>query len=443
MERPLFEHHHEHAEAIVHAVLTAVEPRSLTRRALAQVEPPEGPVSLIAFGKASVKMTMAAAEHVADRIRFGIVAAVPTAPRPAGFPPTVGLLPADHPLPTDLNVEAASAIRFVAADFGRTRQQGVPGHLMVLISGGGSAHLTLPAEGLTLSDLRTLTDALLRSGASIAEINCVRKHCEQLKGGRLAQLASPGPVSVFVLSDVVGDALDVVASGPCAPDPTTYADALAVLELYQLRREAPRVWQHLEDGRDGVHPETPKPDEEALAHVQSRVVANNDHAVRAAVAACEMLGFHVARSATRQTQAVHAAVTELAGEIRQIKKAGPRPAAVVLGGEMTVPVRGQGVGGRNQELALALACELDAVTNVAILAFATDGIDGPTDAAGAVVCGRLAGAAGAMGLDPRAALRNNDSHTFFLMMDAHGHRTLIRTGPTGTNVNDVVVAMIY
>ena len=441
-----FNDHLAHAQNIISAVLSACDPRALTLAKLAQLDLGHRPVHVVAFGKASVAMTMAAGDFLGPRLRFGFCTTQDQAVRPMGFPAPVGLLPVDHPLPTKKNFDAALAIKYAAEDFGRSSAAGSDAVLLVLISGGGSAHLALPAGNLVLDDLVQATDALLKAGASIHEINCVRKHIEELKGGRLAALAAPGSVRALVLSDVVDDGLDVIASGPCTADPSTFRQAAEIFEKYRLADALPRVKRHLFDGRAGVHDETPKPGDPRLAHVRADLVGSNTAAVEAARQALAAAGFDVVETRRGVVGEASTVGTDLARAVtRHAESMPPRsaPKAIVWGGETTVAVTGEGVGGRNQELALAAACVLDGRPNLAVITFATDGIDGPTDAAGAIVTGLTNADAAVAGLDARAALADHDSHSFFLAMEATGRPVLLRTGPTGTNVADLAVALAY
>jgi len=308
--------------------------------------------------------------------------------------------------------------------------------------------LTLPAPGLTLADLQEVTDLLLRVGATIGELNAVRKHLSQLKGGDLARRAAPAAVIGLILSDVVGDPLDVIASGPTAPDPTTFADAWVVLERYGLTSSVPApVRQHLQAGRAGLLPETPKPGDPLFDRVQNVVVAGNRLAAEAAVTAAQAQGLDALLLSTfvegeaRQVARVAAALAkEVARPADRPSVAGPvqRPACLVWGGETTVTVRGRGTGGRNQELALAAALAMDGLPDVLLVALGTDGTDGPTDAAGAVATGETVARARAQGMDPVAYLDDNNSYAFF-----EGLGDLIRTGPTGTNVNDLMFLFAF
>ena len=477
MPGPSFDDHRTHADTVVAAVIAAADPRRHVAAALRDIKPLPESVRLVAFGKASVAMTQGAHDILGERIRFGIAAAPSSlAFRPDQWPANVGLMPADHPLPTERNVEAARAIEYVARDCGDTARrlaEGVTGEtLLVLISGGGSAHLTSPAGDVTVEDLRRLTGAMNAAGATIAEINTVRRHCELLKGGRLAALAHPAPVIGLILSDVVGDDPATIASGPVSADATTFTDALVVLDRYKLRNLLPRIAAYVEDGRGNDAAETVKKGDPRLRGVTTRVVASNRQAVQAAEAALRAMGF--ATIITREGVDGEAGEVgrALARQALDLKKSGvPLPAAIILGGETTVriarlaedaggawadagggsvsagPANQPPAGGRNQELALAAAIALDGRPNFAVLTFATDGIDGPTDAAGVLVSGATLTHTQMLGLDGRAALADHDSHTFFARLEmggAGGHPvTLYRTGPTGTNVNDLAVALVY
>ena len=301
--------------------------------------------------------------------------------------------------------------------------------IICLISGGGSALLTLPLPEMSLTDLQSLTDALLRSGATINEINTVRKHCSGVKGGNLARLAAPATVITLILSDVVGDPLDVIASGPTVPDPTTVADARAVLARHAI-------------GHDPEIPfrENPKPGDRAFERLQNVVIGSNRLAALAAVGEARRSGYNAMLLSTYvegEAREVAKVAAALAKSVRNHGDPIPAPACLVWGGETTVTVRGRGKGGRNQELALAAALALAGWPGVRVVALATDGTDGPTDAAGAIASGETLARARTLGLDPLAALESNDSYPFF---DALGD--LLRTGPTGTNVNDLLFILV-
>jgi hydroxypyruvate reductase len=287
--------------------------------------------------------------------------------------------------------------------------------------------------GLQLTDLQALTDALLRCGATINEINTVRKHFSQTKGGHLARLVAPATLITLVLSDVVGDPLDVIASGPTVPDPTTVTDAQVILARYRETEAFPKKLVSF------LH-ETPKASDPAFERVQNLIVGSNRLAAQAAVARARDLGFNVLLLSTYvegEAREVAKMAAALAKGIRSHSDPLPPPACLVWGGETTVTVRGEGKGGRNQELALSAALALDGWPGVLVVALATDGIDGPTDAAGAIATGETVARALDLGLDPWAALMANDSYPFF---DALGD--LLHTGPTGTNVNDLLFVLV-
>jgi hydroxypyruvate reductase len=281
---------------------------------------------------------------------------------------------------------------------------------------------------MTLSDLQALTERLLRSGATINEINAVRKHCSAIKGGHLARLVAPANMITLVLSDVIGDPLDVIASGPTVPDSTTVADARKVLGRYGSRNKA------------SVLRETPKEGDPIFRRVQNVIVGSNRLAALAAAEKARSLGFNTSLLGVYlegEAREVANVVAALAKGIRAHGDPIPPPACLVWGGETTVTVRGEGKGGRNQELALAAALALDGWPDVLVMALATDGTDGPTDAAGAIITGKTIARAREQGLDARSALEANDSYHFFDALDA-----LIRTGPTGTNVNDLLFVLV-
>jgi hydroxypyruvate reductase len=314
--------------------------------------------------------------------------------------------------------------------------------VLAVISGGGSALLTLPVAGLTLAELQQTTDLLLRCGATIVELNTVRKHLSQIKGGGLARLAGPAPVASLILSDVVGDPLDVIASGPTVADPTTFAEAWAVLERYHLVARMPAaVRERLRAGLEGAVPDTPKPDAALFQRVHNVIVGSNRLAAEAAVQAAREAGLNALLLSTfvegEARQVAHVAVA-LAKELVTYDRPVSRPACLVWGGETTVTMCGKGKGGRNQELALAAAVSMAGLPGVLLVALGTDGTDGPTDAAGAVASGETMARASSVGLDAVAHLENNDAYPFFDTLS-----DLIRTGPTGTNVNDLILIFVY
>ncbi|HLJ59996.1 MAG TPA: glycerate kinase [bacterium] len=431
------------AIAILASALGAVDPQVATRRALRLVGrrlvvagrpytlARDARVVVVGAGKAGAPMAQAVEDVLGDRITTGavIVKRGYTAPLRK-----IALREAGHPVPDAAGEAAARELLDTVTGLG-------PRDLVIcLISGGGSALLPAPHDGVTLDDMIRTTDLLLRSGAAIGEINTVRKHLSRVAGGRLAVAASPARVVALVVSDIVGTPLDAIASGPTVPDSTTYADALGVLDAYGLTDRVPRaVRDVLRRGAAGELPETPKPGDPAFRRTHVAVVADNATAARAAVAKARRLGFHARLLSTYIEGEAREVGVALAGIARQIAATDDpvrRPACLVAGGETTVTVRGTGRGGRNQELALAAARTLDGIPGTLLVSFATDGTDGPTDAAGAVADGTTLSRARALGLDAAAHLANNDAYTFF---DALGD--LIRTGPTNTNVTDLMLIL--
>jgi glycerate 2-kinase len=395
-------------------------------------------VWIIGAGKAGAPMAVAAAGIVGERLTGGIVIVKEghlTADHVAALQPQVELLEAGHPLPDARGVAAGERIATLLTQLGERDL------VLALISGGGSALLTRPAPGIRLNDLQRLTEVLLACGASINEINTLRRHLDTLKGGGLARLAAPATVITLVLSDVVGDPLDVIASGPTVADPTTFANALNVLERYNVLDQTPvAIRRRLESGVRGEIAETPKPGDPALTRVGNLIIGSNRLAVEAALAAAQREGFNALILTTflqGEARVVGRVLAAIAREIADNNRPIGRPACVIAGGETTVTLRGDGRGGRNQELALAAVADLAAAPGALLVALATDGGDGPTDAAGAVVSTTTYQRARDLGLDVAAALARNDSYPFF---DALGD--LLRPGSTHTNVNDLALVVV-
>jgi hydroxypyruvate reductase len=392
-------------------------------------------VLLVSVGKAGLALAAAAADLLGAQLHAGVVV-VKDLPPPAalaGLP--LNIIAAGHPVPTTASVQAAQAVADLLADT-------TPDDLVLtLISGGGSALLTLPVAGVTLADLQQLTQALLGCGATIGEINTLRKHLDQVKGGGLARLAAPARIATLILSDVVGSPLDVIASGPTVPDRSRFADALEILRRYDLLDQTPPSMRvHLEAGAHGQIAETPKPGDPLFTRVQNVLIGSNVQAAQAAQAAAQAAGMHTLLLTTYVEGEARVAGQFLAAIARELALRGnplPTPACVIVGGETTVTLRGNGRGGRNQELALAAAIALDGLPNAFIVTLATDGGDGPTDAAGAVASGTTLARARAAGIDPHEHLRTNDAYPFFAALD-----DLLRPGPTGTNVNDLAFVFV-
>ncbi|MGB3862620.1 MAG: glycerate kinase, partial [Candidatus Aminicenantaceae bacterium] len=342
---------------------------------------------------------------------------------------------AGHPVPDEAGLKGTQRIVKLL------EKTGEKDLVLCLISGGGSALLPYPAEGITLDEKRQLTQILLESGATIHEMNVLRKHVSRVKGGKLARLAYPATLVTVILSDVIGDDLDSIASGPTVPDRSTYADCLRILHKYSVQDNIPKaVLDHLEKGAQGLIEETPKVDDPAFFKTQNVIVANNSLAVQAAKSKADELGYNsltlssYIEGETKDVALVHAAIAK---EILKTGEPVSKPACVISGGETTVTICGKGKGGRNQEFVLAAAIAIDGLEKVVILSGGTDGTDGPTDAAGALADGRTVTRAASQGLDAQEYLRNNDSYSFFYPLG-----DLLKTGPTFTNVMDLRLVIV-
>jgi len=408
-------------------------------------------VLVVGAGKAGAPMARAAAEILGDRLSGGVVLVKEysetrrqedqeiedtlTSP-PISLSPGLLVFGAGHPIPDERGVAGA---RQIARLLEQTTERDL---VIALISGGGSALLTLPAEGISLAELQALTNILLRCGANINEINTLRKHLDQVKGGGLARLAYPASVITLVLSDVVGSPLDVIGSGPTVPDTSSFGDAYAVLERYGVVADTPApIVERLRRGMAGALAETLKPGDQRFAGVHNLIVGSNPQAATAALDTARAAGFNTLLLTTFLQAEAREAGRVLAAVARELADSGQplaRPACVIAGGETTVTLRGPGRGGRNQELALAAVADLASLPDVALIALATDGGDGPTDAAGAVATGATLERARALGLDPNAHLARNDAYPFF---DALGD--LLKPGPTETNVNDLAFVFAF
>ncbi len=391
-----------------------------------------GRVFVVGVGKAAAPMAAAVEEIVGDRLARGIAVTKYGHHQPLR---NVELYEAGHPLPDAAGLAAAGAVEEM---LGEATEDDL---VMVLISGGGSALLPTPAGKVTLEEKGAVTRLLQEAGADIGELNTVRKHLSRLKGGGLARLAAPARVLSLILSDVVGDPLEVIASGPTVPDPTTYAEALGVLARYHLQeRTPPAILEHLRQGEAGETRETPKPGDPLFDRTINLLIGNNATAVFAAAEQAKKLGYRVlvlsttVTGETRHVAAVHAA---LAREIVTSGNPLAAPACLISGGETTVTLRGDGMGGRSQEFSLAAAMEIAGLPRTLLLSAGTDGTDGPTDAAGAFADGATVARAEAIGLSPARHLENNDAYPFFAALD-----DLLITGPTRTNVMDLRIILV-
>jgi hydroxypyruvate reductase len=308
--------------------------------------------------------------------------------------------------------------------------------VLFLLSGGASALLADHPPGSTLADVQTVFDLLLKSGAGIHEMNTVRKHISQIKGGQLALQIYPATLCTLILSDVVGDDLDVIGSGPTVPDRSTFADTQAILEKYGLTLQIPHsIRKYLRQGLSGEIPDTPKPGHPGFNNTFNYLIGSNSIALEAAARYARAEGYHTTLLSSSVSGNAHTLAQALAQQA--IRWTGPRPACLLMGGESTVTVTGQGLGGRNQQFALSAGITIQSYPHITILSAGTDGTDGPTDAAGAVANTAIMQQAASLGLDPLAYLEDNDAYHFF--EQAGG---LIKTGPTQTNVMDVMMAII-
>jgi hydroxypyruvate reductase len=410
------------------AALAAADPLQLVATHLPQ--PPKGRTLVVGAGKAAAAMALAVEQHwpagapldglVVTRYQHGLLTN------------RITVMEAAHPVPDEAGEQAAQEI------LKRVKTLTRDDLLLVLLSGGGSSLLSLPAADISMADLKATTQALLRSGAPIQDMNTVRKHLSAIQGGRLAA-ASRAQVLALIVSDVTGDDPTHIASGPCAPDPTTYQDALEVLERYRVRAPAP-VMARLERGARGEEPETPKPGDRIFARVENRVIATAHQSLEAAAQFFQRHAIQpviLGDSVTGEAREVAKVYGALAREIKTHGGAFKPPVALISGGECTVTVRGDGRGGRCAEFLLSLAIDLAGMPDTYALACDTDGVDGSEDNAGAVLVPDALRRAKAKKLRPDQLLDNNDGYTFFSALDA-----LVVTGPTRTNVNDYRVILI-
>jgi len=430
---------------VLEAALTAVDPTACVTAAL-QVDGQTMIVNdrkydlarykrvfVIGAGKAGAPMAAAVEEALGDHIDGGLVVVKSGHGGPTQF---VDIVEASHPVPDAAGVLAGNQVLELA------ESAGVDDLVIALLSGGGSALLVAPAADITLSDMQEMTGALLTCGATINEINCLRKHCSAVKGGQLARAAYPATLISLALSDVVGSPLDVIASGPTVPDSSTWQDAWAIVEQYSLADKLPQhVVERLQAGLAGVIADTPKPNDPAFSEAVTVVVGDNLVAAQAASAQAKALGYNTLLLST-YVEGEAAQVAKLAVALaKEVKSSGQpiaTPACLILGGETTVQLGDSpGKGGRNQELALAAALELDDVAGVTIVSLATDGTDGPTDSAGGIVDGGTLARGHEQGLDAADHLRRHDAYPFL-----QATNDLLVTGPTQTNVNDLIFVFV-
>jgi len=389
-------------------------------------------IFVVGGGKAGASMGRALEKLLGDRIADGVI----VTKQGYGLPlRNVRLVEAGHPVPDNRGIQGTGEILSLVKG---ARERDL---VLCLISGGGSALLVSPAEGIGLEDKQAVTRRLLACGADIHEINTIRKHLSRIKGGGLAGLAYPATVVSLILSDVIGDDLNVIASGPTVPDTSTFSDAHRICRKYSIWNLLPApVRERIETGLHGRIPETPGIGDPIFHKCFSQLVGTNMQALRAAAARARQLGYNAMILSSFMEGEAREAAKVLAGIAREVRKSGnpiAPPACVLCGGETTVTIRGEGKGGRNQEFALSAACAVARLENVVILAGGTDGTDGPTDAAGAIVDGCTVALAVEKKLDPQDHLERNDAYHFFKPL----HDLLI-TGPTNTNVMDIYMVIV-
>jgi len=436
----------QHAGAIFSAGVAAVDPKAAVKRTLRR----EGPriflcnhsISIndyrhfyvIGAGKAAASMAEGVEEILGNALTGGVVVTKDG----HGLPlQRVNVLEAGHPLPDERGEKAAEQILQIA------QKAGADDLVICLISGGGSALLPLPAAGLTLDDERRVTDLLLASGATIEEMNVVRKHLSSIKGGQLARAVYPAKLFTLVLSDVIGDPLDIIASGPTVPDSSTFEEARKIMMMTGVWTKAPQVVRaHIDMGRTGRIAENPKPDDGVFNFAQTEIIGNNATALEAAELHANKLGYNTLILSSRvqgEARDIGRFYAAIAHEIVHRERPVETPACILAGGEPTVTLRSKlGKGGRSQELALSVAIDIDGLPGCVFLAAGTDGTDGPTDAAGAFADGKCIARAKTSGLmHPTSFLRDNDSYNFFRTTE-----DLFITGPTRTNVMDLHVLLV-
>jgi glycerate 2-kinase len=384
-------------------------------------------VFLIGAGKASVRMAHAVERILGDHITGGIIITNPG--QPGRLRKTL-IRECGHPVPDEKGIKATEELLDYLDD--------LDDHDLVIcvLSGGGSALLTAPVDGISLSDLQEATNLFLSSGMTIREINTVRKHISKVKGGKLAKKVFPATVISLTLSDVIGDYLDVIASGPFAPDPTTFSDSIKILKNRRIWDRMPdSIKTPLMEGEAGNFPETPKSKDKIFKKVHNQIVGSNELSLMGAEFRAHRLGMNtmiLSSSISGESREIAHYYSAIAREIRKYRRPVEPPCCIIAGGETTVRVRGDGKGGRCQELALSVAMDIQDISGCVFLAAGTDGIDGPTDAAGAIVDSNTIEKALKSGLVPEQYIRDNNSFEFFEQMNE-----LIKTGPTGTNVMDI------
>lgn len=391
-------------------------------------------ILLLSIGKAALSMSISIEDLIGDRLSEAyILTKHGNQLLPARFQKRIHFFTGNHPIPDQEGLHATTEI------LSRLSSLNADDLVIVLISGGSSALFTYPADGISLSDLQKTNQILLACGADIREINTIRKHLSRVKGGQLAKILQPAHTLTLILSDVIGDPIDMIGSGPTAPDPSTYANALAVVDKYRLGRGLPEVVIHrLRQGLAGKLPETPKPDDPCFRNSSTLILASNRNALQAGAEQAQAEGFNTDTLSQPLEGEASATGRNLAKRLAEMALNGKplnRPACLIAGGETTVTLthtKEHGLGGRNLETALSSLPMLHGLENIALITLATDGEDGVTDAAGAVVTGESYHRCQLLGLNPEDYLNRHDSYSLFKALD-----DLLLPGPTGTNVNDL------
>jgi glycerate 2-kinase len=391
-----------------------------------------GNILVIGAGKASAPMALAVEKILGPKIHKGVVVTKHGYVAPLE---RIQLVEGGHPLPDKGGIEGTKRILKLTSNL---KQNDL---VICLVSGGGSSLFISPSPGISLKDKKELTDQLLRCGANIQEINAIRKHISQVKGGRLAQLAYPAYVVTLILSDVIGNKIDSIASGLTAPDTTTFSDCLNIVQKYKLKDKIPKsIYDRLKKGAQGKIKETPKPGDPIFKKVRNFIIGSNLQALKAAKQKAEELGFNtmiLPRPVSGDTTRAAVRHANLAKGVQEKGDPVSTPACLISGGETTVKMKGKGLGGRNQEFVLVGATKIAGLENVVMLSAGTDGTDGPTDAAGAICDGKTIKRALHKELDPKQYLDNNDSYHFFQKLG-----DLLKTGPTNTNVMDIHLILV-
>lgn len=425
---------------ILEAALASADPQQAVQKALSGLRLLDDlsacrRVGLVSIGKAALPMAQSAVKSLGSIIKSGIVVSKVIPDNASVILPTMKILRGNHPIPGVESIQAAKEIIHYVGKFGKSDA------ILFLISGGASALVTHPVEGVSLEEIQQLTSLLMACGADIDEINTIRKHLDRLKGGQLAAFTAPAVGISLILSDVLGNRLDVIASGPTVPDPTTFHDALSILKKHNLTENVPEsILSYLKNGEAGKSPETPKPEDPIFSQNRAMVIGSLEQAMQAASCKATALGYQtelLPDLLTGEAKNVGSGLSTFLRMKARERKESDAPRCWIGGGETTVTLTGNGSGGRNQEVALAAVRELDGLHGATLITFATDGEDGRSPAAGAVVTGETCEKARQKGMDVDQFLANHDSYSFFKELEC-----AIDIGSTGTNVNDLVVMLL-